>query len=221
MNIVYSILIIIVALWGIFYGFWRGITGQLASLLGFAFGAVSARIFTPIFAVNYESFVAKFCNPHYVSFMANLLCACCIYFVVYWIFCIFSKLLKGAMSVFEIGMLNRIIGAFFSLICSMLWLSIAFNLLLSIYPDSGLMRYEKSDDGNMVAGVMALTPAILGCYGADDFAHINQLREAKTISCNFNSPNNVIFKGNSAFKFNFVNAPLEYSLLWHKYIENN
>ena len=99
------------------------------------------------------------------------------------------------MSVIPTGMFNRLVGAFFSMTSSLLWLSIVFNLILFIHPDSGLLSYEKSDDGNMVALVMALTPAILGCPGADDFAHEVQLRKAATISCNFNKSYNFNHSG--------------------------
>lgn len=184
-NGIYLALVLLVGLWGAIHGFRRGITRQLAAVLGFAFGAVCSRVFTPDHAESFRPLAQRFGDPHFLSFISNLVCASTIYFVVYCLFSISSGILRAALSVFQVGMFNRLVGAFFSLTSFLLWLSIAFNLLLCLNPDSGLLRYEKSDDGNIVAAVMDMTPAILGCRGAADFAHEVQLREASTISCNF------------------------------------
>lgn len=193
-NGIYQALVLIVAFLGIIYGFRRGITGQLASLLGFGFGAVCARVFTPVYSESFVPWAEKIFDPHYVEIAASLLCGVCIYFVVYFIFSIASGVLRGALSVFQVGMFNRLVGAFFSLTCSLLWLSIALNLLMSMNPDSALMKYEKSDDGNMVAAVMGMTSSILGCCGAEELAHAVQLEKASAISRNFKGIENVIIE---------------------------
>ena len=193
-TVVYLSLVLGVALMAIIAGFRRGFTGQLASLLGFGFGAVAARVLTPQLAsgFNWGGDIAQY--PEFANYAANLVCAVVIYTVVFFCFSLFSPVLKSALSVFRVGMFNRILGAFFSLIKNLLWLSIFFNLLLCCRAESDLLKYEKSNDGNLVAAIMALTPGILGCYGAEDFAHFHQLREAKTISCNFNGETNVIIR---------------------------
>lgn len=184
-NLTYLAFVLAVALVSITIGFRRGITHQLASLLGFAFGAVAARILAPHFTPAFIWTGHLSLAPEFTIFTANLVCAVVIYIIVYSLFMILNPLLRSAMSVFEVGMFNRILGAFFSLTKNLLWLSIFFNLLLCCSANSGLLRYERANDGNLIAAVMAITPAILGCYGAEDFAHFFQLREAKTISCNF------------------------------------
>lgn len=191
-NGFYLGIVLIVAIMAIAIGFRRGITGQLASLLGFAFGAVAARVLTPEMADGFEWVDAFTPAPEFNEFARNIVCASTIYLVVYVIFSIFTNILKGALSIFETGMFNRLIGAFFSLMKNLLWLSIIFNLLLCFNSESGLLRYERANDGNLVASVMELTPVILGSYGGEDFAHFHQLKEAKSISCNFNSRSNVI-----------------------------
>lgn len=192
--VVYISLIIIVAFYGIGMGFRRGITGQAGSLLGFGFGCVFARVMTPDFSEKFRWSEALSPAPEFNAISSGLLCAVTIYIVVYLLFSPVTFILRGLFALIEVGMLNRIAGAFFSLVKNLLWLSIIFNLLICFCPSSRLLDYERANDGNLVAAVMRFTPALLGCYGADDFAHFHQLKEAKKISCNFNQERNVIIK---------------------------
>ena len=192
LNLFYLAVVLIVAFVAIASGFRRGITRQLASLLGFAFGAVAARILTPDLMPKFQWVTGFTPDADFNDFAMNLVCSVSIYFVVYCLFSVFSGILQGALSVFNIGMFNRLLGAFFSLIKNLLWLSIIFNLLICFQPTSELLGYERADDGNLVASVMEISPAILGCYGGKDFAHFHQLKEAKAISRNFNTSSNVI-----------------------------
>ena len=192
LQTLYPALILIVALISIFSGFRKGITSQIASLLGVAFGVVAARIFTPEM-VHYFKWTARWGQaPEFNDFTSNLVCAVMIYLVVFFLFNLLSGIFKVTMSVFEIGIINRLLGAFFSLLKNLLWLSICFNLFLCFSIESGLLRYEKANDGNLVGAVMDITAVFLGCYGAQDFAHFHQLKEAKSISCNYIEGSNVI-----------------------------
>ena len=71
-------------------------------------------------------------------------------------------------------------------------LSIIYNLLLCINPDSRLMRWQNANDGNIVEEVLALSPALLGGLGAEELSHQVQLREARKISCNQSGTGGVI-----------------------------
>lgn len=192
MIIVYLILVLTVGVVSLAKGFRTGITNQLASLLGFAFGAVGSRVLNGEFVSSFGWVSGLTPAPELNHPAASLVCGATIYFVVFSLFSILSGLLRGAMSVFETGMFNRLLGAFFCCLKNLLWLSIFFNLLLCFSPKSELLRFERANDGNLVSAVMEMTPAILGCVGGEDFAHINQLREAKKISCNFRRERNVI-----------------------------
>lgn len=181
----YFLVIIIVAFLSVVTGFRRGLTSQVASLLGVAFGAVAARVLYPEFSQNFQ-FAARFSqSPEFDEFSINLITCVVIYFVVYWLFAILSVVLGRALAVIEKGIVNRIVGACFTLLKNLIWVSIIYNLLLCFSSSSGLLKFEQSDDGNLVAAVMRLTPAVLGCYGPDDFALFHQLKDAKSISRNF------------------------------------
>lgn len=189
----YLLLVLGVGCYSLAKGFRAGITGQLAILLGFAFGAVGARVLTPEFHSSFV-WVSKLTpSPEFNITGARLACGTVIYFVIYSLFSLLSGLLKGAMSVFEVGMFNRLLGSFFCCVKNLLWVSIFFNLLLCFSSSSELLQFERANDGNLVGAVMSMTPAILGIPGAADFSHIEQLREAKKISCNFNGTGSVIW----------------------------
>lgn len=190
----YLLIILIVGGYSLVKGFRNGITGQLATLLGFAFGAVAARVLTPEMQGSFEWVKAVSPAPEFNAGAISLVCGSTIYFVTYCLFSILSGLLRGAMSVFEIGMFNRLLGAFFCGVKNLLWVSIALNFLICFTSPEELLRLERANDGNPVSAVMDMTSAILGCYGADDFSHLQQLREAKKISCNFNGRHNVIME---------------------------
>ena len=190
----YSLIVILVALCSIIRGFKIGISQQIASLLGFGFGAVAARVLPEEFMTHFHWSAALSQAPEFTDLTINLFCCVSIYTGVFLLFSILSPILRKTLSVFEVGIVNRICGAFFSLVKNLLWVSIAFNILLCIWPSSGLLYYERSNDGNMIAAVMDMTPAIIGCYGAQDFALLHQLKEAKSISCNFKTKPHVIIK---------------------------
>ena len=190
LNLFYLLIILLVAFVSIAVGFRRGITGQIASLLGLGFGAVAARILSPQFTF-YFTWVERFSpEPEFNEFAVNLISGISIYSAVYWIFSIFSNILKAALSVIEVGIFNRILGGFFALIKNLLWLSMFLNFLICFKSESDLLRYERANDGNLIAAVMELTPLIIGTYGGEDFAHFHQLKEAKYISYNYSGVNN-------------------------------
>lgn len=193
-NIIYFVAVLIVAFWAVVSGFRKGITHQIASLLGFAFGAVAARILTPEFSQHFSWVTPLSQSPEFQEFSTNLVCAVCIYIVVFVLFYIFSGILQWILATIPVGMFNRILGSVFALTKNLLWLSIVFNLLLCFSSESELLRYERANDGNLMAAVMSMTHTFLGCDGAEEFAHFYQLKEAKSISCNFNKDNNVIIK---------------------------
>lgn len=182
MNAAYLIAVLVVAFYSVMVGFRRGITRQIASLLGFGFGAVCSRVLTPEFAGSFLWTSKLSQAEEFAVFTAWLFCGITIYAVVYFLFSLLSPLLKSAMSVIAVGMFNRILGAFFTLTKNLLWLSIVLNIFLCLSPESELIRYEKANDGNLVGAVMNMTHAILGCPGAEEFAHFHQLKEAKKIS---------------------------------------
>lgn len=183
-DLLYHILIFAVAIIAIGKGFKRGFTGQVCAILGFAFGIVCAHIFLPQGEDFYRMILPGIKSCVGASFIYSVISAVSIYVIVFYLFKALTKVLRSAMEVFHVGMLDSILGAAFSLVKYLLVLSIFLNLLLCVSPNSTLMKYAEADDGNIVEGVVLLAPALLGCFSAEDLSHILQLREAKKISVN-------------------------------------
>lgn len=183
----YHLIVIAVAAFAVIKGFRCGFTGQISGILGFAFGSVCAHVFQPEAEACFRAILPGLRNAVASAFIYSLLSSATVYGIVYLLFKIFTKVLRAAMQVFYVGMLDAILGAFFCLFKYMLVLSIVYNLLLCINPSSQLIKYATADDGNVVESVMLLAPGILGCGNVYDLTHLIQLREAKKISCNLSA----------------------------------
>lgn len=180
----YHLIVIVVAAFAVIKGFRTGFTGQISGILGFAFGAVCAHVFEPDAEEIYRSLFPGIRNAVGSAFIYSVMASVTVYCIVFLCFRLFTKVLRAAMQVFYVGMLDSIFGAAFSLLKYLLFISILFNLILCVNPNSSLLKATSSDDGNVVEAVVLLAPAVLGCGSALDLSHLIQLREAKKISCN-------------------------------------
>lgn len=191
-DAVYHIIVIAAAAIAVISGFRRGFTGQVSGILGFAFGTVCAHVFAPQSEALVRSILPGIQGHTGSAFIYSVLSAALVYTVVYLLFKMLTKVLRSAMQVFCVGMLDSLLGAAFCLLKYMLFISIVYNLILCVNPQSSLMKYAEADDGNVVEAVLYLAPGMLGCGSVDDLYHLLQLREAKKISRNILPPDNVI-----------------------------
>lgn len=181
-KIIFPASIIIIAFVSIFYGFRKGITHQIPSLLGVTFGAVAVRVFIPEYSIEFHNLIPVNVDKTYFKYIDNFISSALLYSIVYFLSTFFFGVFSKLISILGKGILNRITGAVFSLFKNFLWLSLLFNLLLCLNPNSILLNYEKSDDGNIVSGVLEMTHAVIGCPGAEYLVHLVQLKDASTIS---------------------------------------
>lgn len=203
-DAVYHIMVIAVAGFAVIKGFRSGFTGQVSGILGFAFGTVCAHVFD----AEAESFVRTILPGLHgrtgSSFIYSVLSAALVYTAVYLLFRLLTKVLRSAMQVFYVGMLDSLMGSAFCLVKYMLLISIVYNLMVCVNPGSPLMKYASSDDGNVVEVVMMLAPGLLGCRSYEDLYHLLQLREAKKISCNISREPCVIDKQRGLHKAQII-----------------
>lgn len=188
----YHIIVIVVAAVAIIKGFHSGFTGQVSGVLGFAFGTVCTHVFG-----EQADAVMRWVLPFLqgrpgAGFIYSVTSSALVYVVVYLLFKMLTRVIKSAMQVFYVGMLDKLLGAAFCMAKYMLLLSIVYNLIVCVNPSSKLMKYATSDDGNVVECVMLLAPELLGCHSIEDLYHLLQLREAKKISHNINDNPRVI-----------------------------
>lgn len=191
-EIWFHIIIIIVAVAGIFRGFKKGIVTQLPQLLGMGFGIVCARIFGPeIESLIQEALPFMKANPK-AEYVYSIFSTTLIYCVVFLIISFFTSILRFFFRSMETGILSKIFGSVFCLLNYLVFLSLLYNLFLCVTTSPRLLDFVRADDGNMVSEVLLLGPILLGAQTAEDLTHTLQLHDAKKISYNFNDVGNVI-----------------------------
>lgn len=180
----YHLLVIVVALLAVVRGYRRGLTGQVTSVLGLAFGVVCTHIFLPGVSDFMEIIVGR---SHYAeggAFLTENLAALVIYCGVYLLFRSITGIVRRAAGMLGTSLLDSIIGALFCMFNYLLVLSVMLNVIVGYNPQSSLMHDGRSDDGNLINLVLCIGPATLGSESFSEFAHRMQLRDAKRISDN-------------------------------------
>jgi len=179
---IYHIIAILVATLGVVKGYRKGLFRQIPLLIGFCFGVVCARIFCAPVEEGIRELIPSLASCPEGNYVYSILSRGLIYIIVYEIFSFCTGFLRLLFRAFDSGVLDSIAGSFFSLTRYLLMLSVIYNFMLCWHTDSDLLRYAKSDDGNVIEEVMLVAPAILGGESVEDLAHTLQLEEAKCIS---------------------------------------
>lgn len=179
---IYHILVIAVALVGIFRGFNAGLMRQVSGVLGFIFGIVAARALGPDFAAWIAGWFPHLYHPVAKMFFVSILGYGIIWAICMLLFSMFAGVLNFILGMIPVGIMNSIAGAVFSLVKYLMFLSILFDLALCRPFDSPLMHCARHDDGNLVNEVIRLAPELLGTMSAEEYVHKVQLWEARSIS---------------------------------------
>lgn len=181
-NASFYILIVIVAVWGILTGYRKGLMRQTGGVLGVAFGIVAARMLGPEFMETVDGWIPAFINGFNRQFLCETLSFGLIYIIVSGLVEVCTLPLGKLMSLITIGILDSIGGAVFRLFQLLMIISIVYNFLADLSPESDLTRTSSRHDGNIVEGVMMIAPPILGFQGAEEVAFQQQMEDAKKIS---------------------------------------
>lgn len=183
METAYHIVIIAVALIGLWAGWRAGFSGQVPAVLGLAFGAVSAHIFGPqlreAVTDRYPSMVHMPGGEYSCCFITGAI----VFTAVFTVCVLLTGILGRTASAYGGGIADAIFGAVFGALKYLVFLSILLNLQACIDPGASSLRSADSDDGNVVAAVMRLAPALMSEMGLDDYLYILQMRHARSISC--------------------------------------
>lgn len=149
-----------------------------------SFGIVFARIFcAPVsqwVMAHFPSVGEGFAGEYKVHILASAL----IFAIVFLAFKLGAGILKSALSVLHVGVLNSLAGAAFSLLKWVMIMSLIYNVFLAIFPTGRLADYCDDGDGNLVELVMSAAPALIGTCGPDELEHMRRMEEAKSISEN-------------------------------------
>lgn len=191
-DAIYHLIVIAFAVAGVARGYRGGLTRQAASVVGLAFGIVCAHLFsTPVADWLFGLW------PHMESrlggiYFVEMLSSSAVFLAVYYLMALFNVLLRSALSLFSSGMLNSLMGAAYGLARYMFFVSIAFNLLVGFNPRSRLLKFAVDNDANVVSVVTEMAPAAFGLPGPDELFFEKQLDDARYISLNSTTAENVI-----------------------------
>lgn len=178
---IFQIIAILLSGWAVVRGFRKGFQYQIPALVGICFGIVCTRIFTAPVAEQLAQIMPFMTKKPEGEYFYDTLASGFIFWAVYTVFSLATRVLRLAFNSSS-GMLNSLCGAAFLLFRTLLWLSIALNLIFGYTLNSTLMSSVRSDDGNIVGSVMLLSPVVLGCESCTSAALTLQLHDAKSIS---------------------------------------
>lgn len=178
----YHLLVIGVALVGIFRGFRAGLMRQVSDVVGFVFGIVVARTVGPDVASWLATWMPQFYHPVAKTFFFEIVAYGAIWGLSVLVFSMLTGILNVILGILPASLLNSIGGAAFCLLKYLMFLSLLFDIAICRPVDSPLMHCATHDDGNPVDGVIRIAPTLLGTTSAEDYILQVQLWEAKKIS---------------------------------------
>lgn len=180
-KILYHLLIIVAGVYGLLTGFRKGFLRQIDSVVAITFAIVAAYIFGPDIRDWVNGYLQGFTSFN-VPFIVATMSAILVFTAVYFILRLAMIPVAAMMRAIPGGVVNSIAGAAYRLFKYMVFLSLAYNLIVDVSPKSSLAKSSRSHDGNVVEGVVKLAPALMGFPSGEEVGHYQQLEDAKKIS---------------------------------------
>lgn len=179
---VFHIVVIAAGTFAAVRGWHRGLSSQTSSILGMAFGLTMAHItgeWSEQIVAGWDIVAPEDCREEFVTGnIGRSAVFATVYIGVDFLTGILNRLLRPL----GVGLLNSLAGSVYRLFVCMMWMSIAFNVLLCLRPECGLDNCGDQGDGNLVAEVMLIAPNLLGTEDVCDLWHICRLHDARLIS---------------------------------------
>ncbi|MCB9017205.1 MAG: CvpA family protein [Paludibacteraceae bacterium] len=157
-----DILILLVLVFGVVRGIWKGFVLELAGFVGIILSIYAARFYSGLVLGFLESFfgVGKEVSPIFAFLLTFLLAMLAFHFL--------ALLADKFVSLIALGWLNKLLGGFLSLVKYILILSILFNLF-----DLTNTRLDLLDSGfqtksKLYQPMKKIAPTILPCIDRND-----------------------------------------------------
>ncbi len=180
--ILFQLVALVLLALGLMRGLRLGFTRLVPSMVALTVAAICSHIFTyPVSIWLSEMFPAALGRPG-ASYLYSVFASAIVFGAFYLLFLSVLSIVGKVLSSPPNGILGYIGGACYGLFRALLFLSIAYNMILAIFPSSPLHKAMKSDDGNIVEGVLLVSSPIIGSESPEEFAHALQLDDAKKIS---------------------------------------
>lgn len=151
-----DIVILILFIVSVAYGFRKGIVVQAGALGGLILGVLLCHIGDDYIATL---IAGEGVDPNYVDrIMANII----LFLAGYLSVRIVAHFFKTMLKTLSLGAIDRIVGALFSCFEAMLVFSLVLNLWLVIKPSTNFQAISTIGNGHAIDAIVALGPALLG-----------------------------------------------------------
>lgn len=154
-----DIIILIVFVASVVYGFYKGIIVQAGALGGVLLGVILCRLASPWLAAEIAGWHDGGNAPSYVdSVLANIILFIAGYLGVKAV----AGFFKNITHALCLGGLDRVAGAIFCMLQWMLVVSLLLNLWLIIKPATNLHALSTIGNGHAIDAIVAFAPKLLG-----------------------------------------------------------
>lgn len=160
-----DILIIIVFIGAVIYGYWKGMIVQIGSLAGILLGILACRLFGSWFTEvlggatgSSDSIDMGYVNgviANVILFLIGFICAKLV-----------ARLVKTVTTAVKLSVVDKLLGVIFCLFEWFLVLSILLNVWQVVRPGTDITATSTLGNGRATKAVMDLAPTVLGAETA-------------------------------------------------------
>jgi len=167
-----DILIIIVFIGAVIYGYWKGVIVQIGSLAGILLGILACRLFGPWLTgvLGGATGSSDSIDMGYInSIIANV-----ILFLLGFISAkLVARLIKTVTTAVKLSLIDKLLGVIFCLFEWFLVLSILLNIWQVLRPGTDITSSSTLGKGRAAQAVMDIAPAVLGTETASTLFEIH------------------------------------------------
>lgn len=159
---------------GAWLGWRKGLTGQIASVLGVVAAVIVCRAFGAQLAEHFTAPGDSAQTRMLHTVLAYAALACGTYLLVRWLAAMLRQLLRS----FHLGIIDRGAGAVFAAFEWLMGLSLALGLWMSVFTDSEV----RSSNGAVAAFVIDLAPTVLDSDWARGILHSSKSETSRMLN---------------------------------------
>lgn len=164
---VVDIIMAVVIVVAIVYGYYKGLLSQMGALAGILAGVICCRLFGDVAADYFNNLIGEASSSNSsVIFLNNIVAYVVVFLLAYLSIRLVASLLTKILKAINLGVINRIAGAVFAVVQGLLILSLLLNLWIAIFPDTELL---KESSGAVEQRLINLAPDLLGSDTAQEF----------------------------------------------------
>lgn len=157
-----DIIILVVFVCALIYGFWRGLTVQFGSLLGLIIGVLACRLFGEWGAEMVHSLMPHTSeSPEVAEYVSSVVANVVLFSVGYILTKIIASAVKAVVDALFMGFVDRVLGALFAAFMWLLVMSICLNVW-QMFVTSSVISGCRMANGLPARAVMDLAPTVFG-----------------------------------------------------------